>query len=108
MPRFGLMIDYEYCVGCRSCEVACKMEHRRPADQPGIVVQEVATTAPGEKPYFFPFPTDRCNLCGRRRARGQLPSCVKHCWTGVIRFGTISELSSQMGQKGKTVIWFPH
>jgi Fe-S-cluster-containing dehydrogenase component len=108
MPRFGLLIDYEYCVGCRSCEVACKMEHHRPPDQPGIIVQEVSSTDPGGKPYFFPFPTDRCNLCGRRRAKGLTPSCVKHCWTGVIRFGTIEELAEQMRQKGKTVLWAPH
>ena len=23
----GLLIDYEYCTGCQSCEVACKEEH---------------------------------------------------------------------------------
>jgi Fe-S-cluster-containing dehydrogenase component len=108
MPRFGLLIDYEFCVGCRSCEIACKMEHHRPADQPGIIVQEVNPTVPEGKPYFIPFPTDRCNLCGRRRARGLEPSCVKHCWTGVIRFGTIEELAEQMRQKGKTVLWAPH
>jgi serine/threonine protein kinase len=27
MARYGLLIDYEYCTGCHSCEVACQMEH---------------------------------------------------------------------------------
>lgn len=27
MSRKGLLIDYEYCTGCHSCEVACKQEH---------------------------------------------------------------------------------
>ncbi len=108
MPRFGLLIDYEFCVGCRSCEIACKMEHGRPEDQQGIVVQEVIPTDPEGRTYFIPIPTDRCNLCGARRGKGMKPSCVKHCWTGVIRFGTVDELTSQMGPKGKTVVWIPH
>jgi Fe-S-cluster-containing dehydrogenase component len=108
MPRFGLLIDYEFCVGCRSCEIACKMEHDRPMDQRGIIVQEVTSTHPGGKTYFFPFPTDKCDLCGRRRAKGLEPSCVRHCWTGVIQFGTIGELADQMSQKGKTVVWIPY
>jgi len=84
------------------------MEHGRPMEQRGIIVQEVGSTDPEGKPTFLPFPTDRCNLCGKRRARGLEPSCVKHCWTGVIRFGTIEDLTEQMRQKGKTVLWAPH
>lgn len=25
--QYGLLIDYELCTGCHSCEVACKEEH---------------------------------------------------------------------------------
>ena len=27
MSRLALMIDLERCIGCKSCEVACKQEH---------------------------------------------------------------------------------
>ena len=30
MPKYGLLIDYEFCVGCHACEIACKQEHNRP------------------------------------------------------------------------------
>lgn len=30
MGKNGLMIDYEYCTGCQSCELACKNEHGFP------------------------------------------------------------------------------
>ena len=108
MPKFGLLIDYEFCVGCKSCEIACKMEHNRPMDEWGIRVQEAEPESSEGRMYYLPFPTDHCNLCGKRRARDLAPSCVKHCWTGVIRFGTISELAEQMRNKSKTVLWVPH
>ena len=27
MPKYGLLIDYDFCIGCHVCEVACKQEH---------------------------------------------------------------------------------
>ena len=25
--KYGLLIDYTWCTGCHSCEMACKVEH---------------------------------------------------------------------------------
>ncbi len=108
MPKFGLLIDYEYCVGCKSCEVACKMEHGRPQDEYGICVQQAKESDPNGKIYFIPFPTDNCNMCGKRRAKGKKTSCEKHCWTGAIKFGRIEELTECLKDKSKTVLWVPH
>ncbi|HCF70666.1 MAG TPA: oxidoreductase, partial [Syntrophomonas sp.] len=36
MSRNGLLIDYEYCTGCHSCEVACKKELELPKGKFGI------------------------------------------------------------------------
>ena len=36
MPKYGLLIDYEFCTGCRACELACKQEHNRPDGERGI------------------------------------------------------------------------
>lgn len=41
MARHGLLIDYQYCTGCHSCEVACQMEHKLPVDQWGIKLTEI-------------------------------------------------------------------
>lgn len=108
MPKFGLLIDYEYCVGCRSCEVACKMEYNRSQDVWGIRVQRAGESDSSGKIYFIPFPTDNCNLCGKRRANGKEPSCEKHCWTGAIKFGKIEELTEEIKKRSKTVLWVPH
>ena len=108
MPKYGLLIDYEFCTGCHVCEIACKKEHNRPPDEWGIYVREVEPDITGGKQYYFPFPTDKCNLCGKRIARGRLPACVTHCWAQVIKFGTIAELAEYMRKKSKTVLWAPH
>ena len=108
MPKYGLLIEYEFCVGCRACELACKEEHSRPEGEWGIYVTAVDPGITGGKPYFIPFPTDKCNLCGKRIARGLLPACVQNCWAGVMSFGTVEELARQAKDKPKTVLWIPH
>ena len=108
MPKYGLFIDYEFCVGCHSCEIACQQEHGRPADEWGIRVQRVEPEVSGGKLYYFPFPTDKCDLCGKRISKGLQPTCVKHCWAGVMKFGEIEALAREMKRKKKTVLWVPH
>lgn len=108
MPKYGLLIDYEYCVGCRVCELACRQEHNRPQDEYGIYVNEVKPEISGGKLYYFPFPTDKCNLCGKRIARGKQPACVHNCWAGVMKFGAIEELARYQQEKSHTVLWVPH
>ena len=41
MGAKGLLVDYEWCSGCHTCEVACQLEHGYPGDQWGIKVHEV-------------------------------------------------------------------
>ena len=108
MPRYGLLIDYDFCVGCHACEVACKQEHNRPLNEWGIYVKEVEPEVTGGKLYYFPFPTDNCNLCGELVAGGHQPACVHNCWAGVMKFGLIEELTDYMKKKSKTVLWVPH
>ena len=38
--EYGLYIDYEWCSGCHSCELACKQEHSLKTDEWGIRVME--------------------------------------------------------------------
>ncbi len=108
MPKYGLLIDYEFCVGCRACELACKQEHNRPAEEWGITVKEIEPEIAGAIQYSIPYPTDQCNLCGKRVAKGLPPACVQHCWAGVMKFGTIAELTRCMEKKPRMVLWVPH
>ncbi|WP_258360398.1 4Fe-4S dicluster domain-containing protein [Moorella sulfitireducens] len=107
--RYGLLIDYEYCTGCHTCEVACKQEHNFPVGRWGIKVNEIILENFNNRVSidYLPFPTDLCNLCSHRIQDGMLPSCVKHCQAGCMKFGPVGELAMEMEKKGKMVLYTP-
>ena len=103
------MIDYEYCTGCHTCEVACKQEHNYPVGKGGIHLNEIITELPDQKLRidYLPFPTAYCDLCAARTKAGEQPSCVKHCQAACMVYGTVSELAKVMENKPKSVIFAP-
>lgn len=96
----GLLIDFEYCTGCFTCQVACAQEYSRPKDQVGIQVMETVTIKADGNPYlaFLPFPTENCNLCRGRTKEGGQPTCVKHCMANVIQYGSVDKLAEKMNK----------
>lgn len=108
MPKNGLLIEYEYCNGCHTCEVACKQELNLPVGKWGIKLNEIITDNKGRMRIdYIPFPTDLCDLCKARTDRGEQPSCVKHCHTACMMYGPISELAREMEKKPGSVIYYP-
>ena len=98
MSKFGMLIDYKYCTGCLTCEVACKQENHYPAGNWGVKVSKIVQDL-GERVsiYYTPVFTDLCNQCKKRVAGGtEIPSCVKHCQAGCMEYGPISELVKKM------------
>jgi Fe-S-cluster-containing dehydrogenase component len=108
MARNGLLIQYEYCNGCHTCEVACKQEHNLAVGEFGIKLNEVISKNKGRlRIDYIPFPTQVCNLCAGRTAKGELPSCVKHCATACMQYGPLSKLAKEMEKKPNSVIFAP-
>jgi len=108
MSRKGLLIDYEFCTGCHTCEVACKQENNYPPGKWGIKVNEIILETFDKVAIdYIPFPTDLCTLCAQRTSRGEQPSCVKHCQAGCMKYGSIKELAEIMEKKPKTVLFAP-
>lgn len=93
-----LAIDYEYCTGCHTCEIACQQEHDFTPDQYGIKLMQIGPDQIDERRWqyeFIPMPTDRCDRCAARIAKGKDPSCVQHCQAGCVFYGTLDELSEK-------------
>ena len=108
-PEHGLLIDYEYCTGCYTCQVACCQEHGWEAGMSGMQVIESVQKMPHDKAYltFLPFPTELCILCASRTKKGLQPACVQHCMANAIKWGTLEELAGQLGEKPRMVLWSP-
>ena len=51
MARYSLLVDYKYCTGCLSCEVACNQEYGRPLGHAGIKSLRIYNEAWRQIPY---------------------------------------------------------
>ncbi|MBW1862349.1 MAG: 4Fe-4S binding protein [Deltaproteobacteria bacterium] len=108
MAKYGLLIDYDYCTGCHSCEIACQQEHNFPAGKNGIIVTEhIYETYTKICIDNLPFPTDLCDLCINLHKEGEEPACVKHCQSKCMQFGFIDKLVKEMEKRPKMVLFTP-
>lgn len=111
MTSKGLFIEYQYCNGCHSCNIACKQEHNYPAGKSGIIISEITIdmsdidTPNKIRIDYIPFPTEFCDLCESRTKKGEQPACVKHCQAACMQFGTISDLAKAAEDKPRSVIF---
>ena len=46
MSRNAILVDYQYCTGCYSCEVACQAEHEFPLEQWGVMFMTTSHLLP--------------------------------------------------------------
>ena len=70
IPRFGMVIDIDRCIGCHTCEIACKIENDVPL---GIWRSWVKEIEKGKYPDVVrSFRPTLCNHC-------ENPICVKVC-----------------------------
>lgn len=112
MSRNGILVDYQYCTGCYSCEVACQAEHELPLEQWGVKVmqngpwpiREADGTPTDRFVYdFIPSFTRICDLCAARQAKGKLPSCVFHCQAKCMEFGPGRRAREEARRKARAV-----
>lgn len=111
MARYGILVDYQYCTGCYSCEVACQAEHGLELGQWGVkVMQNGPWPISGTDQYvydFIPSFTRICDMCSGRAAKGKMPSCVHHCQASAMKYGPVEELKEDLEQKPWQYLWVP-
>ncbi|MGN0060051.1 MAG: hypothetical protein ACI362_06125 [Coriobacteriales bacterium] len=93
MAQSAFYFDAENCVGCRTCQVACKDVHDLPV---GVNYRYVRTylTGEGYKPggYHISLPLKGCDTCKSLRDGGEECACVASCPQRVLEFGELDEL----------------
>ena len=74
MPQLALMIDLARCIGCGSCEAACKLEHHLGPDQ---FRTRIFTLLRPDDPNRLEFVKAVCQQCER-------PACMRACGANAI------------------------
>lgn len=73
MPRYGMVIDLDRCIGCRACAEACKVENNTPTANFWMYVFRFEEGAyPNTNVWFMPRPCQHCDNA----------PCVKVCPVG--------------------------
>ena len=107
MSKYGILIDYHYCTGCHTCEIACQQENGYAAGQFGITVTEhILPAKDGLSINYVPFLTDLCNLCLQRKKQNKKPACVKHCLADCLIFGAVEDLLAEAQKRPKGLLHF--
>lgn len=104
----ALLIDYRYCTGCHTCEVACQKYLGLKADQFGIKLTQIGPDQIEERRWqyeFVPVPTDRCDRCAERATRDKQPMCAQHCQAGCMKVGPVEDLVKDMAEDGKYALY---
>ncbi len=112
---YGMLINYQYCTGCHSCEVACRKKNDIPLGEWGIKLNEIGPFKIDDDPDhtkwefdYVAVPTSLCDLCEDRLDQGLKPVCVIDCQALVMEVAPVEDLAKRMLELGsKTAIYLP-
>jgi molybdopterin-containing oxidoreductase family iron-sulfur binding subunit len=97
-PDGIVVVDYDWCIGCRYCQAACPYYGRRfNWGQPEVPRDEVT-----QKQHYLGNrlrprgKMEKCTFCIQRTRKGKLPACVEACPTGSRVFGNLLDPDSEI------------
>jgi molybdopterin-containing oxidoreductase family iron-sulfur binding subunit len=99
-PDGIVVIDYDWCIGCRSCMAACPYGARHfnwgnasiPAEDlnPNMHIY-------GNRPRPRGV-VEKCTWCVQRTREGRYPACVEICPVGARKFGDLNDPQSEISR----------
>jgi len=97
-PDGIVVVDYNWCIGCRYCMAACPYGARHfNWGEPEIPVDELNTDVHylGNRPRKKGV-VEKCTFCIQRSRAGKYPSCVEICPVGARKFGNLLDPDSEI------------
>ena len=93
-----VVVDYNWCIGCRYCMAACPYDARRfnykkPTIEPGQINPNQNYLSNRIRPKGV---VEKCTFCLQRTREGRLPACLEVCPTGSRIFGNILDPESEI------------
>ncbi|HJU82748.1 MAG TPA: 4Fe-4S dicluster domain-containing protein [Holophagaceae bacterium] len=93
-----VVIDYDWCIGCRYCMAACPYGARHfNWGEPNLPADELNTETHllGNRPRPKGV-VEKCTFCIQRTRKGLYPACVEICPTGSRKFGNLMDPKSEI------------
>ena len=93
-----VVVDYNWCVGCRYCEAACPYFARRfNWQEPDVPTEKINP----DQHYLgnrdrMKGVMEKCHFCVHRTREGRLPACQEACPTGSRVFGNLLDPKSEI------------
>ena len=97
-PDGVVVIDYDWCIGCRYCMAACPYGARHfNWTTPSIPKDEINpnTHILGNRPRVKGV-VEKCHWCLQRTRNGRYPACVEVCPVGARKFGNLLDPDSEI------------
>ncbi len=93
-----VVVDYNWCIGCRYCEAACPYHARRfNWKKPNVPAAEINPDQGYLSNRIRPQGVvEKCHYCLHRTRKGRLPACLEACPTGARVFGNILDPESEI------------
>jgi len=97
-PDGIVVIDYDWCIGCRCCMAACPYGARHfnwgePAIPKGALNPRTHVLGNRPRPKGV---VEKCTFCIQRARAGRYPACVEVCPVGARKFGNLLDPDSEI------------
>ena len=97
-PDGVVVVDYNWCIGCRYCMAACPYDARRfNYQKPTIQSSEINPSQSYLSNRIRPKGVvEKCTFCLHRTREGKYPACLEVCPTGARVFGNLLDPNSDI------------
>ncbi len=97
-PDGIVVIDYDWCIGCRYCMAACPYGARHfnwsaPSIPSGKLNANLHVLGNRPRPKGV---VEKCTFCIQRSRKGRYPACVEVCPVGARKFGNLLDRNSEI------------